>query len=214
MKFQTNLITAPAELVASVVEAKEYLRIDNSLEDTRIEMMISAATSMLENYLSLKFVEQVWDVFTDYFPMNGRTEWWDGVRDYSIKELSGQAKNITFPLGIAKEFMQFATYDSDNNEFLESVSAYNFDNINRQTRVGLKIGGVWPQTVLRANNGIRFRFKLGYGNAAAVPKEIKMAILELVAHMYENRGDQNEMKIPPHIMTLVGHLKRMKLEDC
>jgi len=214
MKYQTQLVTPPATTVVTVTEAKDYLRIDNNLEDTRILLMIETATNTLQNYLSIKFINQVWDVFLDWFPMNARTEWWDGVRDYSIKELSGQAKNISLPLGIAKEFIAFNTYADDNTAIPETVGNYIFDNVSNQTRIGLKLGSVWPQTVLRPNNGIQFRIKFGFGDAGTnVPAEIKMAILELCAHMYENRGDQNEMVIPPHILTIVSHWKRMKLEN-
>jgi hypothetical protein len=214
MKYQLQLVTPPATTVATVAELKDYLRIDNALEDTRISLMLEAATNMLQDELSLKFIEQVWDIYLDYFPMNGRTVWWDGVQDYSIKELSGQAKNITLPLGIGKEFIAFETFDDSNVAIPENVANYIFDSVNNQTRVGLKLGSVWPQTVLRPNNGVKFRIKFGFGAAAsAVPGEIRMAVFELVAHMYENRGDQNEMVIPAHILTLVKSWRRMKLEN-
>ncbi len=56
-----------------------------------------------------------------------------------------------------------------------------------------------------------FRVEVGFGDATMVPADIKMAVKELVAHMYENRGDQNEMTIPPHILMLVESYRRMKV---
>lgn len=215
MRFQTELVTAPAISPVTITQAKEYLRIDNNLEDTRIDLMIQSATNRLQSHLSLKFINQVWNIFLDFFPMNSRTEWWDGTRDYSIKELSGQAKNISLPLGIAKEFISFSTFDDSNVAIPENVSNYIFDSVGYRTRIGLKLGGVWPQTVLRPNNGVKFQIKFGFGETSDdVPAEIKMAILELCAHMYENRGDQNEMIIPAHILTLVEPWRRIKLENC
>jgi hypothetical protein len=208
--FQLKLVTAPSETAVTVAEAKEYLRIDNNLEDLRVQLMIESATSVLENYLSLKFITQVWDIFFDQFPSTMKNDWWDGSRDISISELVTPDQNIFFPLGIAQSFDQFSTY-SDDEEFAEDKTRYSFDSVGGRTRVGLKLGGVWPQTILRSNNGIRFRFTFGFGNKAAVPSEIRMAILEFVAHIYENRGDQNEMKIPPHILTMIEHHRRQKL---
>jgi uncharacterized phiE125 gp8 family phage protein len=215
MKFQTQIVTAPSITPVSVAEAKEYLRIDNALEDTRIGLMIETATSRLENETSLKFIDQVWDIFTDHFPYANRQPWWDGVRDTSIKEILGQGKNITLPLGKAKELIHFSTFADDNVELFDNISNYTLDAVGFKARVGLKLGGVWPTTVLRANNGIKFRLKFGFGTTtASVPAEIRMAILELVGHMYENRGDQNEMIIPAHILTLIFPYRRMKLENC
>jgi len=212
MKYQLNLVTPPAVDVISVTDAKDYLRIDNSVEDERILTMIKAATLKLEQYLSLKFINQVWDIYIDNFPMSNRSAWWDGVRDVSVKEIVGLSPNITFPFGRAFSFDQFHTFADDGVAVVENLSNYVFDSVGYNTRVGLKLGGVWPQTVLRPNNGIKFRFTFGFGTSKDdVPDDIKMAIYEYIAHMYENRGDQNEMKIPPHILTLVDNYKRYKV---
>lgn len=215
MKFQMALVTAPATSPISVTEAKEYLRVDNNLEDTRIQMMIDAATMRLENETGLKFIEQVWDLFCDHFPYANNSAWWDGVRETSIKEVLGQGKNITLPIGKCTQLMQFNTYADDGIAIDAGVSNYVFDSVGNRGRVGLKLGGVWPATVLRPNNGIQFRVKVGFGTSSAnIPADLKMAVSELVAHMYENRGDQNEMSIPPHILTIIAPYRRFKLENC
>lgn len=215
MKFQMQIVTAPLISPVTVAATKEYLRIDNNLEDTRIQLMIETATSRLENETSLKFIDQTWDIYTDHFPYANRQPWWDGVRDTSIKEILGQGRNISIPLGKAKELISFSTFADDDVELVDNLSNYTMDLVGFQTRVGLKIGGVWPTTVLRANNGIKFRIKFGFGaTAESVPAEIRMAIFEFVAHMYENRGDQNEMIIPAHILTIIAPYRRFKLENC
>ena len=211
MKYQLSLVSGPAEETITTTAAKDYLRIDGSLEDARILTMIKAATLKLEAYLSIKFVSQVWDIYLDRFPMNGQSEWWDGVREISVREIVSHANIITLPLGKVLSWDQFNTYPDDGVAIPEVTSNYVFDAKGNRARVGLKLGGIWPVTILRPINGVQFRFTLGFGNAAAVPDDIKMALLEFVAHMYENRGDQNEMKIPPHILTLVDHYRRYKL---
>lgn len=210
MIFEKVLITPPSEPVVSATELKEYLRIDNDLEDVRLEVMESAAVKTLEAYTDRKFVTQVWDVFMSQWPMSANNQWWDGVREIARSEVFTKSRKIVLPIGIVQSFDQFSTYD-DENEYTETLSNYVFDTQGPRGAIGLKLGGVWPTTILRAINGIRFRVTVGFGNAAAVPKDIKQSVLELVAHMYENRGDQNEMVIPPHVMTLVNHYRRNKV---
>lgn len=208
--FQLKLITPPAEPVVSVADLKLYLRVDNSLEDSRIEVMEAAAVRKLEEITSHKFVNQTWDVFLDQWPLSTSTRWWDGVVEAPISSVVSPSRNITLPLGIASSLEEFSTY-SDDQEFPEVVSNYIFDTVGPRARVGLKLSGVWPTTVLRPNNGIRFRVVVGFGAAIDVPKDIQQAVKEFVAHMYENRGDQNEMSIPPHILMLVEGYRRNKL---
>lgn len=208
--FQLKQVAGPTEPVVSVAELKEYLRIDNNLEDGRIQVMEAAAVKMLENYTDHKFVEQIWDVFMDNWPMSSSRKWWDGTREISINEMVTPNRNITLPIGSGIELVQFSTY-SDDQEIVETPSNYVFDSAGPRCRVGLKLGAVWPTTILRPSNGIRFRVKVGFGLSAAVPMDIKQAVKELVAHMYENRGDQAEMKTPPHIFALVDGYRRVKL---
>jgi len=41
----------------------------------------------------------------------------------------------------------------------------------------------------------------GFGaNATDVPEAIRLATTQLVAHLYENRGDMDGMQIPPSVM--------------
>lgn len=208
--FQLKQVTPPAEPCVSVVELKEYLRIDNNLEDGRLEVMEAAAVKRLEDITSHKFVTQTWDVFLDRWPLTSSNKWWDGVKEIALSEIVSPARNITLPLGIGRQLLEFSTF-SDDQEFTENVADYVFDSVGPRCRIGLKISGIWPTTVLRPNNGIRFRVQVGFGAASNVPKDIKQAIKELVAHMYENRGDQNEMAVPPHILMLVQGYRREKL---
>lgn len=208
--FNLKQIQGPSGPVASVTELKEYLRIDNTVEDGRLQVMEAAAVKMLENFTGIKFVEQVWDVFLDYWPMGSNQKWWDGVKEVAISEILSPCRNVTLPIGSGMELVEFSTY-SDEQEFIHSPSDYVFDAAGLRCRVGLKLGAVWPTTVLRSNNGIRFRVKVGFGPAANIPMDIKQSVKELVAHMYENRGDQEEMKTPPHIYSLVEGYRRVKV---
>ena len=208
--FSLKLVTGPSEPVVSVADLKVYLRVDNDLEDQRIQVMEAAAVKQLEAYTDQKFVTQTWDVFMNFWPTMPRSKWWDGTRDTAISEVIMPTRKITLPIGPAQNITEFSTY-SDSQEYAEDMNNYSLDVISPRAAIGLKLGGVWPTTILRVVNGIRFRVIAGYGLSADVPLEIRQAVQELVAHMYENRGDQNEMAIPPHVLSLVGHLRRNKV---
>lgn len=209
--FQLKLVTPPAEPVLTVAELKSYLRIDNALEDGLLEVMEAAAVKRLEAETNHKFINQVWDIFLDNYPVQPSEKWWDGVREMAISEVVSPCRNITFPLGIAVSFDEFSSY-ADSETFNHTPADYIFDSVGPRARVGLKLGGVWPTTILRSNNALRFRFTFGFSaDATGVPKDIKMAVRELVAHMYENRGDQDEMAIPAHILSLVESYRRVKI---
>lgn len=212
MKANLKLIAGPSEDPVTVADAKDYLRIDNSSEDARILTMIKAATISLESFVGQKFISQVWDVFLDGFeaPKSKNDPWWDGSKDGPISMFSGQCSNIYLPIGPMISLDEFSTYGDDGVAVNAQVSDYIADTIGPRARVGLKLGGLWPTTVLRSSNGVRFRLTVGISaNAATLPSDIRQAVLEFIAHMYENRGDQNEMKIPPHVMTLIEHRRAL-----
>lgn len=210
--FNLKLITGPANPVISVTDLKTYLRIDNSVEDGLLAVMEAAAVKRLEDETSHKFINQTWDIFLDNYPIKPSEKWWDGVREMAITEIVTPMRNITFPLGVASSFVEFSSY-SDSEVFNHTVSDYVFDSVGHRARVGLKLGGVWPTTILRSVNALRFRFVFGFGaDETAVPNDIKMAVREFVAHMYENRGDQDAMKIvPAHVLTLIESYRRVKI---
>jgi len=74
------------------------------------------------------------------------------------------------------------------------------------------LGGVWPTTILRKLNGIEIKFTAGMAaTAAEVPPTIKQAVLELVAHLYEHRGDEKQVAIPSVVSLMMAPYKRTRL---
>ena len=204
MKMSKKLVTPPAAEPATLAEVKNYLRIDVSDDDSLITTMIKAATRRLEDELSMRFITQVWDFWFDGFgPIGkGKDDWWDGTKQVAISTLTQQAR-ICFPLGPCQSLDKFSTYGDDDQEIAATLADYSVDKVSNQARLALKNGSVWPSTYLRPINGVQVRMTLGFGDATAIPYEIKQAVLELTGHMYENRGDQDQMTIPAHILELV-----------
>lgn len=59
--------------------------------------------------------------------------------------------------------------------------------------------------------GVVIRYKAGYGDAASdVPQAIRQAILMLIAHLYEHRGDE-AVELPLTVKTLLQPYRVMQL---
>lgn len=197
-------------LVVSVTEVKEFLRIDNSLEDSRLENLIKAATARLEKAADTVFIETDYLITLDRFPIKEKNEWWDGVRDGSITELQSPARHINLPIAPIRSVTFFKTVDDAGGEYVIPTNDYKVDNVGRG-RISLKLGAVWPATVLAANNGILIQVKAGIAaNASEVPDEIKTAVLEFVAAIYEHRGDEFP-EIPATAYLLIEPYRRFKV---
>jgi uncharacterized phiE125 gp8 family phage protein len=83
----------------------------------------------------------------------------------------------------------FKTFDNDDNDYLFPADQYSVDTVGPRARIALRMGAVWPTTVLRKVNGIGIEAVYGYGNATKVPPPIKQAIKIMAGKLYENRGD-------------------------
>jgi uncharacterized phiE125 gp8 family phage protein len=63
-------------------------------------------------------------------------------------------------------------------------------------RITPAFGETWPGTRMQAE-AVTIRFVAGYGAATSVPEVIRHDILDLVAWMFEHRGDEAGLDMPP-----------------
>jgi uncharacterized phiE125 gp8 family phage protein len=63
---------------------------------------------------------------------------------------------------------------------------------------------------IRAANGIAVAFTAGYGDAAAVPPAIAQAILQIIAALYDHRGN-NTAPTPDPALALLAPYRILKL---
>jgi uncharacterized phiE125 gp8 family phage protein len=165
--------------------------------------MIKAAVAALEKYTDQKFVSQVWLQYMDRFPMNYSKDWWDGVKEMPTTELYSPCNDIVLLTGPLRSLISFKTYADDGVGVAFDPSNYVLDLSGQKGRIALKIGAVWPTTILRRLNGIEIEFEVGMAaDAAGVPHEVKQAVLEYVSVLYENRGDEKPA-IPVSALSLV-----------
>lgn len=197
------LVTPPATLAVPLATLKTFLRVDGTDDDTILTVTLKAAIERVEKLIAKKLISQVWAIYFDEFPCGHKNDWWDGVREGSQRELLAYGDTLQMPFGPMSAVASVSTFDEDNSEAVFSSSNYYADTVGPVGKISLKMGAVWPSTVLRPKNGIKVQATFGYGAADTdVPNDIQLAVVTLAARMYEHRGDELP-EVPEQVMTLL-----------
>lgn len=191
-RYRLDLVTAPSIEPVTLTEAKDFLRVTGSDDDTLITNLIIAARTNAESFTRRAFITQTWKLFMDNWPTTTKnTSWWDGVKQLPILVLAGK-QDVLIPKAPLSSVTHVKTYDDADSAttFASSnyyVSTYSGD-FAQNGRVVLRDNASWP-TFERNADGIEIQFVAGYGATAAdVPYQIKQSILQEVSTMYETRG--------------------------
>lgn len=160
-----KLITAATTFPVTRAEAKNQCRIDADItaDDTRMDMLIEAATLACEHELGDRaLMTQTWERVLDEFPED------------AIELGKPPVSSITSVKYI----------DGDEVEQTMDAADYSHDTDTDEGRWLLPaIDTEWPDTLDTAN-AVRVRFVCGYGTAADVPAAIKTWILLHIEHTY------------------------------
>ena len=186
MRQSFAITSAPAAEPVSVSEVKQYLRVDGSSDDDLLTDMIVAARGMAEEYLRRSLITQTVKLTMDWFPRRENGDWWDGVREIAISELSHEEDYIKLPMAPIQSISSIVTYSDGNQASTFSASNYRLDAAG--ARVMLNDGQVWPSD-LRARQAVEITYVAGYGDEASdVPAAIRQAIMQMVNSLYNSRG--------------------------
>tara|TARA_R110002020_G_scaffold28401_8_gene90655 strand:- start:246 stop:824 length:579 start_codon:yes stop_codon:yes gene_type:complete len=156
--------TAAVNPVFTTAQAKTFLKVDVSDDDTLIDNLISAATESCQIYTNQYFIDTVVTQYSDT---------WDGF--YTLYKSPVSA--IT----------HIKYYDSDDSQQTLASSNYILDGTSKPARIGLSVDGALP-TLSKRINAVEVKYTVGYGNASTdVPEGIRTAIILTVGNWYENR---------------------------
>lgn len=159
-----TVVTAPATEPITTAEAKSYLRLDTSDDDTLIGDLITSARQALEIDLRRTLVSTTFD------------EYWDSWPDV-IRPAQPPLVSVT----------SVKYYDDDGALQTIDSANYRVDVASVPGRITRIATFEWPALQSERENAIVVRHVSGYGAAAAVPQAIKLMIRWLVAHAYEMR---------------------------
>ena len=170
MKYRSlTTLTEPVNEPVSLVEAKAYLRVDNTDEDTLIATLITAARQWVESYLDRALILRQLVLRLDTFPVE--------------IELP-QPPLSTFGMYTAVSVTY--TLETGTTATL-SRSEYRIDRTSTPGVLRQNYSGSWPGH-LNDYNSIAVTYWAGYGSDEGdIPPAIKNAILLMVGHLFENR---------------------------
>jgi hypothetical protein len=180
-------------------DVKLHCRITDAAEDANIAIYAKAARLNIEARCGVKLVTQTVDL---------QCSRWNDLKTIPIYPL----QSITY----------IKYLDEDGVEQTLDTAVYSYV-AGRNPRIYLKDGQSWPalycpveqawppyrSVVLGSNapDAIRVRGVFGFGLAAAVPEDVKLALYALVGTWNENResiGSNQLVSLPDHVNSLLA----------
>ena len=150
-------------------DLKEYLRVDpaDTVEDAYLESLIRAATIWGEKYCRRDFITKTYTTYRDDF--------------------SGSCFQLQ-----KSPFIELNSFEYLKDGVLTPVNpaTYYMKITNDFSSIYRKINTNWPLDADIQLQTIKISFDAGYGDAAEdVPDDLRMALMQHCAALYENRGD-------------------------
>lgn len=197
--------TAPSSEPVTLSDTKNYLRISGSSDDTLINSLIVTARRIAEEHMGRAIISQTLQLFIDTLE-NYDDPLFEGIKTGPY--LNYYKNYIDLPFPEVSSITHIKTFDDEDNATTFSSSKYFLDNVRQPARVVLRTGETFP-TALRVANAIEVQFVAGYADANSVPDPIKVALFQIVAFLYEQRGDgidylQQREGIPNTVRSLLS----------
>lgn len=166
---------------------KSHLRVDHADDDSLIAARIAAATNFVEGetgILGRALITQTWRLTLPAAPSSA----------------------LQLPLPPVQSVSSITYYDADNVSQTFAADQYRLVSAGDVGLVDLAQGASWPALYSRSD-AMSVEFVAGFGDDSEdVPEEIRLAVIMLVAHWYENRevmGDVSTRALPFGVQSLL-----------
>lgn len=160
------LLTGPAVEPITLDEAKAYLRVDSTAEDGLIQSLITAARLHTETLTGRALITQSWRLVLDDWPLGNV---------------------LIIPLGSLQQVTELRVYEDEDVLVIIAPTEYLVETIGVPARLAMRGHQSWPKPG-RPIGGIEIDITVGYGDLADdVPRSLRQAILQIVAHWFVNR---------------------------
>lgn len=167
-----TLVTKPTAPPVGVLELREHLRIVDAAEDQQLGRYLEAVLGEVDGpggWFGQALLTQTWDWTLDGFPC-------------------GKDWTLYAPLPPLQSVTSIKYLDTAGVEQTLPALDYDVDAKSLPGRILPAYGKTWPSTRM-VMNAVTVRLVAGYGNAAAVPSDIRNAIVDRVALLYLRRGE-------------------------
>ena len=197
-----TVVTEASSDPLEVKDVKNFLRLDESDDEIYVRSLIRAATEYVESSCNLSLMNRTLKLSLDYLseidlPL------WEGTRmgpDITIRKTI-----IKLPQSPISSVTSIYTFDDQGTSTEFASSKYYVDTQSKPARVILRSGQTWP-TGLRVGNAVEITYVAGYGTSPRqVPEQIRLAMMNYIAFMYEHRGDF-ERSPPPSMPSVIDVL--------
>jgi len=177
-----KVITEPATEPVTLTEAELFIRYTQTLQKDVITALITAARRYVEAWTNRTLVTTTYEYYLEDF-----------------------CDVMQMPKSTINSITSITYTDSDGNPQTLATSVYGLDNVSTINTVYLLPEQSWPDVQVQPN-AVKITFPAGYGAAAAVPEDIKIAIKIMVGFMFEQREamQEQELKNNPAIMQLLN----------
>ncbi len=156
------LLAGPAGEPVSLVEAKGFLRIEDSAEDALISTLIGAARLHIEGVTGRALLAQSWRVVLDGWPDN---------------------RVVKLPVGPFISLTEISAYDEGGG--VHPIGVAQFFAEPDRLLLPVNVAGM---PGLRERQGLEIDYVAGFGSEPGdVPADIRQALLVLVAYWFEHR---------------------------
>jgi uncharacterized phiE125 gp8 family phage protein len=183
------LTVPPVVEPVGLAEAKAHLRVTHGDDDVFISTLIVTARRRIEARTGLRLITQGRSQFLDCWPQGGLVE-------LKVNPVSAVSDVVVYG-------------DTDTPSTIDPAH-YFLDATSNPPRVVFRQGRN-PSPPGRRAKGIELRFTAGFGLAAAVPVDLKQAVLLLVVDAYAHRGDESVRVMPPAVLELINAYRVMRL---
>lgn len=230
---------APASEPISLVDAKNYLKVQVTDDDVLIGVLITAARELVEHFCSRSFAIKSCLQTMDAFPFyadtsNSQQAYPPSYYSYPLYATNqwnySQMIKLFMPPAIAVQGIDYTKADGTEGTLVQDTD-FVLDNVNEPSRIFPMPGAQWPPCAYTPN-AVRIRFTCGMGSSASDPTPILgevaqgaghqpipgraiLAMYQLLAGWYENResitpGTLTEM--PNHVKMLLWSLRIMDMQ--
>lgn len=179
MAFQGSLavITGRVTPAVPLSDAKTFLRVDGTSEDSLILSLIEGATDTMERLCRRSMIYQTYRLKLDCFPC-GPIE----LPRSPVVSVAASG-SYTYAMPRIRYYSSVAVQTT-----LTVDTDYLLDLENNPPSLHTPPFGLWPNTQPGRAKAVEVDFVAGYGSDhTAVPAMLRQGILILVAAMYENR---------------------------
>lgn len=155
-------------------EVKNYLKVDDATDDALIAAMLKAARQAVEARQNISTLTKTIVQKLERFPSSYKV-----ATDYE-----NVIKLLVYPVVNVSSI----TY-LDENGVLQTLAQNLYEVDTYRGIIGEAVDQDFPDTYLSLND-VTITYTAGFGTAATdCPSDIRIAVLKLIANMYDNRGD-------------------------